>query len=255
MLNISILYFQHFSFWFHLYSTPFPSPQLWSWARDISRGNFISDFFKTIWSLTKLFDLLEITAKTSFIVCWVLKTFWWEFLWGREMGVMGGVRRRCDTVTAFIFLPKDPSSNPPSRPFSWPSIMHQIGWQIMLMLPSCQKSVLKSRFNTTFMFLPSMFWPYQQLLQQSFLPASYIRLDKKCHLPAKNLFWKVGSIRLLCFYPRVGSSSDPINNFYSSLSCQHHILLHVRERRIRQHHTFTHIWYLSYFYKTTICVN
>ena len=22
------------------------------------------------------------------------------------MGVMGGVRRRCDTVTAFIFLPK-----------------------------------------------------------------------------------------------------------------------------------------------------
>ena len=23
------------------------------------------------------------------------------------MGVMGGVRRRCDTVTAFMFLPKD----------------------------------------------------------------------------------------------------------------------------------------------------
>ena len=56
MLNISILYFQHFSFWFHLYSTPFPSPQLWSWATRHVPGEFHFWLFqnhmitdKTIW--------------------------------------------------------------------------------------------------------------------------------------------------------------------------------------------------------------
>ena len=41
------------------------------------------------------------------------------------MGVMGGVRRRCDTVTAFMFLPKDPSSDV-SDPFL-ATVMQEIG--------------------------------------------------------------------------------------------------------------------------------
>ena len=161
MLNISILYFQVllniFHFGFIYIPLHFRPHSCEVGARDISSGNFISDFLEIIWSLPKLFsydhchNYLDfwnhmITAKTiltSWKSCdhcqnyldWFWKSdidcqsyfslftncciahmldlakttrpFWWKFLWGREMGVMGGVRRRCDTVTAFMFLPKD----------------------------------------------------------------------------------------------------------------------------------------------------
>ena len=51
------------------------------------------------------------------------------------MGVMGGVRRRCDTVTAFMFLPKHPHPRGGnSDPFScWHYVRLD---EILLMLPT-----------------------------------------------------------------------------------------------------------------------
>ena len=115
---------KHISFWFHLYSTPFPSPQLWSWGTRHTPGEFHFWLFqhpmiidKTIFSVWKscmmtdnvyrcMAHMLSL-AKKMYLFCW------WKFLWGREMGVMGGVRRRCDTVTAFIFFLKHPGSSDP----------------------------------------------------------------------------------------------------------------------------------------------
>ena len=58
------------------------------------------------------------------------------------MGVMGGVRRRCDTVTAFMFLPKDPHPRGGnSDPFSCQH--HRRLDEKMLMPPFSQKSVFK----------------------------------------------------------------------------------------------------------------
>ena len=95
------------------------------------------------------------------------------------MGVMGGVRRRCDTVTAFMFLPKDPHPRGGnSDPFSCQH--HRRLDEKMLMPPFSQKSVLKGLFYSFYVFTPrtklegwAVLTPYQQLLQQSFLPTSY----------------------------------------------------------------------------------
>ena len=67
------------------------------------------------------------------------------------MGVMGGERRRCDTVTAFMFLPKDPDPRGGnSDPFSCQH--HSRLDEKMLMPPFSQKSVLKGLFYSFYLF-------------------------------------------------------------------------------------------------------
>ena len=124
------------------------------------------------------------------------RPFCWKFLWGREMGVMGGVRRRCDTVTAFMFLPKDPDPRGGnSDPFSCQH--HSRLDEKMLMPPFSQKSVLKGLFYSFYLFTQG--------------PSS-----------------KGGQ-----FWP-------PINNFYSSLSSQHHIILSNVRDIIRKNYALFH---------------
>ena len=110
------------------------------------------------------------------------------------MGVMGGVRRRCDTVTAFMFLPKDPHPRGGnSDPFS--SQHHRRLDEKMLMPPFSQKSVLKGLYYSFYVFTPR----------------------------TKLEGWAV---------------LTPINKFYSSLSCQHHILLSNVRDIIMKHNAF-----------------